>query len=436
MPSYLTPELEARLLVAAPDIEAFSRLREEQGEAWEHWGALYLYIQEFSDRYHILPSVEDLEATFALPSNCSRGEGIFEALLVEIRQVRMARAIQDTVERAVLQSGAEPQRMLSRLIADLSAIQPKEQRYASRTDATMLDRMRRYEQMEATTRGMVSGVPTGLSYFDTRYGLGWQPSELIGVVGRTYTGKTFLLLYFGIIAWQSGRRVLLLSPELDQQEVEARFDALLLARAGLKVSLTELYRGLRVSEAMRLAAKTYSARADWLTVVSGESASLQLSDVLYYAHQHRSELILIDGLSLLSVEKGRQVWESMRDLCYGLKGAAVRLGTPIILAHQANRSAHNTARPPALHEVSFGDALAQACDRVLSIAVPTAQENTIRVAVQKFRRGRTNALGVELHFAPEEGKIYERDPGSVVGDWDSRDGSLPGAADPGGLSLP
>ena len=403
-------ELEARLLAAIrtpTDFERLAQLSITEAD-FPNSKPLYHYIRQMIEQYGKVPRLVDLRDTFNLPASVKRDPTEFNYLLEEYRRTVVAKNLQEIIDKTAQEHGEDPDALLDALITRSSALQRGAATHMSVTDGSMPDRLAGYATV-ADTYGKIRGVPTGMMYFDDMIGLGWLPGELVGIVGRLYVGKSWMLMYFGIIAWQAGERVLLLSPEMPLEEAEARFDALILAKHDMGLDTTQLYRGFKPSEKVQAVGKQIAASGRWFTYDSTAEGGFGLSSIAALTQRHRASVVLIDGLPLLeSAASGRrQVWETIKDLSYGLKRIAVQLGAVVIITHQATRSAHNSARPPALHEISFGDAFAQACDRVLALSRPVTPPDVLRITVQKFRKGRPHTSGIDFKFDPQKGDIHE-----------------------------
>src|SRR3990167_9276384 len=405
----MSRELEARLLASIPSIGHFQRLEDlgiDEGH-FEHYGPMYRYIAEVVRQHNHLPRLIDLKATFNVPDHVQRKPEEYQWLLDEFLQLTTIQRIQGIMDASIEHYGDVPNELLPSLIKDLTKLQIPEQRGISITDQSALTRLDRYEQLAATGKGMMVGVPTGIKYFDAEYGIGWMPGELIGIVGRLYVGKSWILMYFGILAWLFGKRILLLSPEMPENEAEARFDALAYGYHGIPVDITDLYRGIKPSAVQRELAAKLSAKANWITMSSAEGRSFRLGEIPRLIRQFNPDVLLIDGLLLVGTDTRNQAWEQIKDISYGLKNIAVGNEIVIIVAHQANRGAQNTARPPGLHEIYMCDAFGQACDRIIVLSQPSPKKELLRLTIQKFRKGKPLHRGTDFEFLPQLGRIKE-----------------------------
>lgn len=435
-------ELEARLLASIRNAEDFEQLqRLGIGEKdFPDWQPVYRYIKKILEEHGAVPRLRDLKDTFNLPASVVRDSKEFPFLIKDFRRMTVARQLQGMLDEKVEKFGEDPEALIDELQVGLATLQQTDKAQMSVTDRTMGQRMDIYAQKARLLKsGQPMGIPTGISFFDDKVRIGWLPGELVGVVGRTYVGKSWLLMFFGIMAWQSGQRVLFISPEMSVEETEARFDALMFAKNDSAMETSSLYRGHVPNEQHRELARGVSQHERWYTYASTEEGGFNLAHVSSLAKKWRSQVIVIDGLPLLeSGGRQKQMWETIKDLSYGLKRLAVSLNTTILVSHQATRSAHNVGRPPGLHEIAYGDAFSQACDRILALSKPASKDhqNVLRLTIQKFRKGQTLPGGVDFHFAPEKGEIHELLPGDSSGSGADGDALPAGEGAGGEVSLP
>ncbi len=403
-------DLEARLLASLPSVDAFERMEivgiDER--SFTTYGPMYSYIKDIIEEHRSLPRLRDLKETFNVPDYVKRQPEEYEWLLDEFLKVTTAQKVQRIFDRNVDAHADDPRALLSALQRDLNDITIAERRDVSVTDAGAAKRMEAYAD-NILEKGWMAGIPTGLSFFDAECRMGWDEGELIGLVARTSIGKSWIMLFFGLVAWTAGKRVLFLSPELPQKEAEARWDTLLCGMHDITTDSMDYYRGFRPTEAQVNMAKGAAERSDWTTLCSIEGRPFSLNEIPRLVDRYEPDLVLIDGLNFIQgPTKGSQSWERIMDVSYGLKSVAVGANISIIVSHQANRAAaHNLNRPPALHEIFAGDGFAQACDRLIVLHPPEVPPKRLIVTIQKFRRGEPQQGGLTLLFDPGKGKINE-----------------------------
>jgi replicative DNA helicase len=317
--------------------------------------------------------------------------------------------VQQVFDRSVDEHAEHPQEMLQALQRGLAEITVTEQRDVSYTDKQAADRMKEYGE-NILPQGWMAGIPTGLSYFDATLRLGYEPGELIGLVARTGIGKSWIIMYQGLIAWMAKKRVLFLSPELPKIEAEARWDTLMCGMSDIKVDALDFYRGFRPNKEQVKMAAGAAERSDWITLCSVDGRPFTIGEIPRLVKRFEPDVVLIDGLNFIQTpaRRGQQAWERIMDVSYGLKSVAAGQDVVVMVSHQANRAAaHNLNRPPALHEIAGGDGFSHACDRLLVLHPPKQPAHRLVVTIQKFRRGEPLQGGLHLLFDPGKGLINE-----------------------------
>jgi hypothetical protein len=89
----------------------------------------------------------------------------------------------------------------------------------------------------------------------------------------------------------------------------------------------------------------------------------QIQGLIY---TYRPDIVIIDGIYLMSGTSGEAHWEKITDISRNLKRMAEEEALPVFGIHQANRSAVGKRRIEIEH-IAYADALAQDADLVLAI---------------------------------------------------------------------
>lgn len=241
------------------------------------------------------------------------------------------------------------------------------------------------DKMIKVNQDKVLGIPTGIPVFDNTAG-GWMPGQLVSIVGRLNEGKSWLLQYLCVAAYKAGNRILFLSPEMTVSEVELRFDSLV-SRVFSNMDLTLGRPGIDVEEYKAYLDKL-EKREDWVTYDSVPGGRpFTVSSIQGLVHLHKPDILAVDGVPLISDENGSDTsWQKMANVGYGLKSIAMNNKIPVLCTSQANREAASDRAIPKLHQISYGDALGQACDKVIGLV--RISDDKIKIALLKNRGGR------------------------------------------------
>lgn len=274
-------------------------------------------------------------------------------------------------------------------------------------------RERMVEELRLRRSGRVVGVPTGLHKLDTLAG-GLQKQKMITIIGRPGLGKSWLDLLFVATAVMSGHKVMLYPLEMTLQETAFRLYTLFSqqmfgAQRVLKnhdltmgqVSTRKLVRFLNVLEDRfqgQLYVADVASLADPYTVERIEAE----------VEAHNPDMFWVDYLTLLKPPRngrGDEDWSSVRLLSNGIKNTAMRRRVVGGASAQVNREAlRANVFLPRLEHISYGDAIGQDADMVVSIN--RKRRRTLSYALVKHRGGpefgRTDVV-----FEVNSGVIHE-----------------------------
>jgi len=241
------------------------------------------------------------------------------------------------------------------------------------------------DKMIRVNQDKVLGIPTGIPVFDNAAG-GWMPGQLVSIVGRLNEGKSWLLMYLCVAAYKAGNKILFVSPEMTIDEMELRFDSLV-SRVFSNMDLTLGRPGIDVDEYKKYLGGL-EKRDDWITYDSIPGGkSFTISSLQGLVHLHKPEILAVDGVPLISDENGAETsWQKMANVGYGLKSIAMNNKIVVLSTSQANREAASDRAIPKLHQISYGDALGQACDKVIGLV--RISQDRIKIAMLKNRGGR------------------------------------------------
>lgn len=212
--------------------------------------------------------------------------------------------------------------------------------------------------------------------------------------------------------------MLIISPELTSDEQSARLDAMLGHMRQRRLSSF----AISVGQADRDEYKS------WLEELVGErrlpiidssdtGGPFTFQDVWRLALEHRPEVLIVDGLHLLlGVDESKKGWEVLKEGIARLKSFAQRERTVVVCAHQVQRAA--TARkwettPPTLGQLSYGFAVAETADHVITMSRSARGEKERLYRLVKAR-GLPEVVDVgRLHWDVDVGNVWDK--GGMIG---------------------
>lgn len=246
------------------------------------------------------------------------------------------------------------------------------------------------------------GISTGMKELDDLLH-GWLPGEeVVTILGRTNEGKSWILLYFLVMAWSVGNPVLLYSGEMSPLIIGFRIDTLLEHFSNMAIMNGEEELGTKED---RRTEKDYKALLDRLAqspipfiVVTpndfgSKRATVQNINVL--VEKYKPKLVGIDQISLMEdyrKQKGDPNRIALAHISEDMFRSSGKYGIPFLVDAQAKRVQGSKKQQPMelapeLDEIQEADAIGQNSSRVLSIKQTSAG---LKIAIKKNRYGINN----------------------------------------------
>ncbi len=423
MPTKLTPEeLENRLLSSVRDfgdvvyceragITNGSFLATdpvEHGEVWD-------YVSSHArDNSGALPTEKDLSTLFGFEVS---GAGDLKTYVARVREQELKHKARGVLMRHIAglaeDSEADAAETLRRTSSELGELQSSSGRRVTYFDRDAMDRLERFDEARRKiVEDGIIGVPTGLKPFDAEQ-RGLFPGEVVIVAASTGVGKSWLLCYMAAHAYEAGRRVLVVSPELTAGEQSARLDSVLAGIRGEEISNFDVTTGRADRERYKR----------WLEGLRGEDrlAILDSSDtggpftfpdIWQYALEFKPDVLVVDGLHLVAgVDETQKGWEVLKGGIAQLKSLAQKEEMVVICAHQVQRSA--AARgfettPPTLGQIGYGFSVVETADHVITMSRSAGGDMERLYRVIKARGLREVVEKLTLFWDVDIGRIYDK----------------------------
>lgn len=244
------------------------------------------------------------------------------------------------------------------------------------------------------------GIPCGLPEM-TKALYGWLPEDLVMVIARTNEGKSWLQLYFAIVAWQSGRNVGVYSGEMGALMIGFRFDSMYkhFKNSGLIGGDPDLGK----FDDPEIGAKGLNEYREYIdALVKGEfpgfkiytqkdlDGQLTVDKMRILQDKNKFDYWGIDQLSLMDDDKkGREERIRYANISKDLYGFTEDYQVPIIALHQASRKAADSKKKdanatPEIEDAFGADAIVQNATRLISF---TQVENGAKIKIPKNRYG-------------------------------------------------
>lgn len=339
------------------------------------------------------------------------------ALLVsELKQAAMRideMAIQDPEEAMILLNQA------SRKMANISQVSD------DKDISEMGDALRERYTKAKLSQGLVGiPFPWGPLNSATR---GIQEGQYFLFYGRPKNGKTWMLLYSAVHAYLMGKKVLIVSFEMSQEELAARIAALLaqidfdaLEKGRLNPQQEALYLSVLNTLAEEQKDRSENGHEPRLRILSNRGGGNSHRGVTWLrakAEEFEPDLICVDALYLMpddgNVKKGSDQWKTITAVSQAVKQMCLNTGYRVLATVQANRKAEETDGDDVT-ELSYADALGQDTDGVFRVKKMRHEEPgnpiptlTFKIKAPALRGGEFNGMEIRGNLCEDLSLIRE-----------------------------
>lgn len=250
-------------------------------------------------------------------------------------------------------------------------------------------------------KGLMLGWPS----LDVTTG-GIEGGELVSLVGRPATGKTWFLLWLACKGWEQGKRCAFITLEMPAKQIIERQIGIM-----AEVSYAPIKSKTGMPKAHADAVETFieemGAMKDALPfyVIDSRMAAT-VPDIETYLRAIGAEVVYIDGAYLLrhsnpKLNRYQRVAENM-DL---LKDLAMKLDIPVVCSWQFNRDAakkykKKTEETPDLEDIGYSDAIGQHSSLVMGLLQEQSIETEAHriIHILKGRGGEQGEFMVNWNF--------------------------------------
>lgn len=417
----LTPEvleLSALATLLSPADTRYARERgvDEFSFAVDKHVLAWNYLVERSTVTEVVTRADvELICGLVLPEGLTDRDGLVEALV----QLSLHRRATTLAVAHLEPAGKDPTTLgreaLTNLVGDLSALTAATK--GTHVGYYLRDARKRFEEVEArahkVAEGGMVGWRTGLDTFDA-VGDGWQKGDLVAVIGALNVGKSFFILWSAAQAWYyDNAKVLFISPESTQFDVYARLTAVQGHLDGRSLSNRAIRRGsidlVEFEEyTADLEQKARDGHEEFIVVDSASTDGFSVVDIVSLARQHRPDILVIDGFHLIS--GAGETWESIKASADAIKTAAQALDMSVIAGSQAKRSAVMApGDAPELGDAAYGMGLAEAANRVISLAQRPKNKMHRTFKIIKNRDDAVPRDSFYINFDVDTGNIQQVD---------------------------
>lgn len=416
----LVPEdAELKLLSSLKTPQDVTKILQEgvTESAFIVYSEVFEHYRNYVRTYDELPDRDDIKSLFDIQL---KEPGDLDYYLSEIINLDLVRQTHAAITERLGNHGTKlqqnPSETVRLLSEDLRKLRRSSLQHVAWLDKDALQRLGWLEEKAiAAEKGEVLGIPTGLRCFDGVM-QGWAPGEAVMVMAPKGVGKSWVAMYFGVVAYYNDYKVLFISPEMSWEECALRFDVLLasqverITKKKWGMTHTALTTGKQDQELYEKWLQSLTRRDQFIVVDSPEGGRFTLPNILTLIDEYRADLVVLDGLHLLGTDDARMMgWETIKQSADALKATAQHLKCSIVWTSQVDREAMRNPTEPASSGASaaYGKAAVEAANRLITLA--RVEGNALRrtFKVPNNRSGREYHYKQDLLFDVDSGHIEQ-----------------------------
>jgi len=236
------------------------------------------------------------------------------------------------------------------------------------------------------------GVPTGFADVDN-FIVEMEKGQLIVLAASTGKGKSALAINIATNAALAGKQVLLFNFEMKTEDIVMRqlcSRAMIDSRSIKKMEIDEMG-----GEVERSLAELYKANLTF----NDKDLDMNVAAIQSRCQQKKFEsgldLIVIDYLQLIRLDKAENRTVGVGDICRAIKLMAIKLDVPVLCLSQLNREVFREKDEPELHHLRDSGNIEQDADHVWFIVKKNKEDNATQLKIAKNRNGRTGKILLE-----------------------------------------
>ena len=229
--------------------------------------------------------------------------------------------------------------------------------------------------------GYLRGIPTGFDQIDRATG-GYQPEQLIFLVGFPKAGKSWMLLKTALVSRFSGRRLLFVTFEMSNSEQRDRAASLVSG-----VSFTHILNGTILPNEVATLTQELKRREtlEGFTMIHDRSSMMTLDGVAQKIVEYSPDVVFIDGVYMMEDQSGEPAGSprALTNITRGLKRIAQNHGIPIVATTQALSHKVRSGGPLTADAIGYSSSFLQDADVILGVETKTPNISLFKVMLSR-----------------------------------------------------
>ena len=416
-------DIERSLLCSIKTPDHLNRLRQYYKITPRHFPYFpehAAFIWEYVTKYGEAPSADILGTRFPEDFEITAFDN-FEYIATEFRKDFTLRSINLAIESHYKTIESDPEGGLASLINSLQAVTRVDDSHRIIVDTESNNRLEAYKLR--TDGNAQNKLNWGIAPLD-QFPVMLMQGQFVGLIADTKAGKSWVAMKIALQNYYEGRKVMVISPEFTQVELECRVDTLLAYLNGTQISHYHLLHGIPGIEDNYTKYLSTMNKERLVLYTSVPTDELTPTTIAGLIKQDDPDLVVIDGIYMCSDDNkdNKTSWDQMKSMCKAFKSLATQTNTALIVTNQTGRDRDantDNARPAMANLVAGGYDFNRFVDTLVSLGGTAKSADTRQITVPLLRNGRAVTEDYEITFFPNHGDI-----GNHVGEKSSIDSNL------------
>lgn len=355
--------------------------------------AAYSWLIKHYTRHHAVPTIEMFrqqfpESTYKLQKDYIPPAQLIDLVFDKVSSYQVA----DLITKAItLHDAGKITEAINLIKSTASTLSPDAISLSSGYDITSPD----FDIDKLLDTELERGIPFGFNQIDDKY-WGFQPGQLITLLGRQKSSKSWLTLNSAYNAWLEGYSVLFFSVEMGEELLQQR-----LLCMGAHVSPSRMRRGVLhpgEKDKVREFQSQLAGNGQGRFIISRKKTLITLDDIAEEVQKYKPHIVYIDGFSFMVDRRtGRMTddWQANENVAAELKAFSMEKSLAVFVNTQVQEKQYNSSRGIEARSIAGGTGLLKASDYVIGL---DKEDNIVTLSSQRSRFEDFDDFNIDIDF--------------------------------------
>lgn len=350
------------------------------GDAWEH-------IKDYYSKYRAVPELEVISEKWPALTDIESG-GEADYWMDQLREEFIDERTNRILARGAKELAATQDK--TKVLGEIQTQLAKLNKYTGRSHVTdVMDVGAAADHYEEVRKRIAErgtpGIPTGIEFMDAGYPTGWQPGDLVVILGWTGRAKSYFTTLVACNAYEAGYKPMLVSLEMKASKIRDRVYTIM-GKGLFQNSALSL--GDITEDSLNQFKKKVPGGRPFIVVNGDGRTEITMNNLQPKFNQYRPSLIMLDYAQLMSDNEGSTDMVSrMRNLSTQAKQFAEANECVVALISSATADGKVDDVPPMIEQVAWSRQLSYDADLAIAVHKQNNESDLIDIVCRKNRNG-------------------------------------------------